>query len=169
MIKIGKSSRKAQFQISFGIIFSIILIIAFIAVSFYVIKIFLGFRTCGEIGRFYQELQSSIENAKRSPETSQVFSAAMPSSVEYACIADLSKSARGQKSGLYEEISLVNKNLALYPKTKCSGLGGIDLIGIDIANITLNENPFCVKTEKGKISLKIEKALYERLVKVSRA
>ena len=162
-------NKKGGFEMSFGMIFSILLIIAFVFVSFYVIKVFLGIKNCGELGRFYEELQASIENAKKSPETSQKITSLLPTSIEYMCIVDLNESGKGQRSGLYEELLLVNRNFAVYPKTKCKGLGGIDLKYANIAGITQSENPFCIKVEGGKISLRVEKTLYEKLVRISRA
>jgi uncharacterized protein (UPF0333 family) len=168
MKKRGKN-KKAQFQISFGMIFSIILIIAFIAVAFYVIRVFLNMKNCGLIGRFYQEVQESVTNAYRSPATSQKISSMLPSSVEYVCVIDLNQNAKGSKSNIYDMLSLVNKNFVIYPKTKCSGFGGTDLTNLNMQGITASENPFCIKVEGGKINLKVEKDIYEKLVRITRA
>ncbi|MEM4270662.1 MAG: hypothetical protein QXO70_01045 [Candidatus Pacearchaeota archaeon] len=161
-----EKNKKGGMEISFGMIFSIILIIAFIAVAFYVIKIFLNIKTCGLVGRFYQEFQASIDTAFRSPETSQVFSASLPSSVEYVCFFDVNKDAKGPRRDIYDKIASVNKNLVLWPKVKCSGLIGYDIKHVDISQLTTNENPWCVKTEKSKINLKIEKGIYDKSVKI---
>lgn len=161
--------KKGDFQISFGMIFSIILIIAFIAVAFYVIRVFLNMKNCGLIGRFYQEVQESVTNAYRSPATSQKISSTLPGSVDYVCVINLNQSSKGPKSNIYDMLSLVNKNFVIYPKTKCTGFGGIDLSNINIQSITLNENPFCIDVQNGKVNLKVEKDIYEKSVRISRA
>jgi len=160
--------KKGQLQISFGMIFSIILIIAFIGVAIYVITIFLGIQRCGQIGNFYAGLQESVENAYRSPETSDDLSFSMPSKVEYVCFIDVERAPRGPMASIHEELSWINRNLVIHPKTDCSGLGGFDLAKIDIKELTSTENPFCIKTSRGKINLRVEKGLYDKSVKIIR-
>ena len=161
-------NKKAQFEISFGMIFSIILIISFIAVAFYVIKAFLGMRDCSEIGRFYQDVQNSISKAYKSPETNDEITATLPKGIEYVCVVDVNSEARGSASGIYDMLSLVNRNFAIYPKTSCSGLGGLDMKYLDVLGLTSAENPFCIKVENRKIKFRVEKALYDKLVKITR-
>jgi hypothetical protein len=161
-------SKRGQFQISFGMIFSIILIIAFIAVAFYVIKVFLGVKDCTQIGRLFQEVQDSVEKAYRSPETSDDISVTVPSHVEKVCIINLQASAKGPMSDAYDRLTLVNRNFVIYPKTECSDLGGIDLTKIDITSITSEENPFCIDVKKSKVNLRVEKGLYDKVVRITR-
>ena len=51
--------KRGQLQISFGMIFSIIIIIAFVAVFIYAITIFMGWKRCAETGLFKEDLQSA--------------------------------------------------------------------------------------------------------------
>ena len=59
--------KRGQIQISFGMIFSIIIIIAIVAVSIYVITIFLDFNKCGKVVLFYEDLEEEIQKAWESP------------------------------------------------------------------------------------------------------
>ena len=52
--------KRGQLQISFGMIFSIILIIAFVALAVYVIMIFLDTGKCANTGLFKNDLQQEI-------------------------------------------------------------------------------------------------------------
>src|SRR3989344_6292626 len=57
---IKKGVRKAQFEMSFSMIFSIILIAVFLVVAFIAINAFLGVRCSTEQGKFMQDLQSEV-------------------------------------------------------------------------------------------------------------
>jgi len=164
----AKRSKKGALEISFGMIFSIILIIAFIGAAFYVIKLFLSTKSCAEIGSFYTEVSENVERAWRSPETSQQATFYLPVSIDYICFVDSNSSKRGAYQGYYEEATLYGKNLVLYhPSKACSGLQSYELKHIDISEMTKTNNPYCIKVEKGKVALRIEKGIYDKNVKIS--
>jgi len=66
--------------------------------------------------------------------------------------------------GRYEES---NYNLFFYPTANACDIPAHTIDHVDIEKITLNRNPFCVKVNKGKINLIIEKELNDPLVKIS--
>ena len=66
-----KKSTKAQMKISFGMIFSIILIIVFIAFAFYAIKKFLDIQETAQIETFVNKLQGNIDKMWRSSQGSE--------------------------------------------------------------------------------------------------
>jgi len=168
MVKRGKLAKKGSLEISFGMIFSIILIIAFVGAAFYVIKIFLETKSCAETGSFYTEINDNVERAWRSPETSQTVTSFLPTSIEYVCFVDSNSSTRGMYKQYYEESTLYGKNLVLFPPSKaCSGLQAYELAHINLDEITKMDNPYCIKVEKGKITFKIEKGIYDKTVKIT--
>ena len=59
-------NKRGQIDISFGMIFSIILIIAVVGVAFYVINNFIELKKCTEIGLFYDDLKKYIDEAWQS-------------------------------------------------------------------------------------------------------
>lgn len=167
MLKRGKS-RKGSIKISFEMIFSIILIIAFVGAAFYVIKIFLGTKECAESGSFYTEINDNVGRAWRSPETSQIVTSFLPTSIEYVCFVNSNSSKRGAYQNFYDELTLYGKNLVLYPPSKaCSGLQAYKLGHINLDEITKINNPYCIKVERGKITFKIEKGIYDKSVKIT--
>ncbi len=48
-------------KLSFGMIFSIILIIVFLSFAFYAIKIFLNMQTTMQVGKFVEELRNDVD------------------------------------------------------------------------------------------------------------
>ena len=86
-----KRNKRGQLQISFGMIFSIILIIAFIAVFIYVITIFMGWKKCASTGLFKEDLQSTVNNAWQSDQYQDVFpksQSIVPSGITQICFID---------------------------------------------------------------------------------
>ena len=66
-----KKRKKAQIKLSFGMIFSIILIIVFLAFAFYAIKVFLGIQNTAQIGKFISDLKSDVDRVWKSTESSE--------------------------------------------------------------------------------------------------
>ncbi|MFH1431033.1 MAG: hypothetical protein ABIG37_01020 [Nanoarchaeota archaeon] len=155
--------------ISFGMIFSVILIIMFIVIAFYAINVFLDIKNCGQIGIFKQDLQNEINRAWSSQETSSVFDGILPSKIKEICFLDMSSSGKGKNIQYYEEIqkySPQNINMFFMPiKTGCGELG-FKLENIDIQNITKDNNPYCI-IKKEKTKIRIEKGFYEGKVRLS--
>ena len=64
----NKKSLRGQIQLSFGMIFSIIIIIATIAVAFYVISTFMDTSRCIDVENFYTRVEGqSIQPQIRYP------------------------------------------------------------------------------------------------------
>lgn len=158
-------------QISFGMIFSIILIIVFLAFAFYAIKTFMGIQNSAVIGKFFSEFQSDIDIAWRITESSQEKEYFLPSKLSYVCFADFESSSRGENSGLFSELkanSYSQENLFTYP----TGLFKIEskkVENIDLSEITKEENPFCIEIKDGKARVILSKNSGEALVVIERA
>ncbi len=163
--------KRGQLQISFGMIFSIILIIAFIAVAFYAIKLFLGWQKCAETGLFKQDLQDTIDTAWSHQEYEDTLTLNLPTSLTHVCFVDLSQRERGEHTEQYEKLKkygYVNLNMFFWPlKNACEGQKVFNLKHINITEIIQEKNPYCIKSEKGKVELRIEKGFYDILVKIS--
>lgn len=162
-----KRGRKGQININFGMIFSIILIIAFIAVAVFAISKFLTIKKCSETGLFKQDLQNSIDRAWSSEGTSQNFDIHLPSNLDYVCFVDLARGRRGEDADKYEELERVGAsdvNMFFWPlKKACEGQEGDLIKHLDIEEITENNNPKCFKNGR---DVTIEKGLYESRVKI---
>ena len=161
------SSKRSQMQIPFGMIFSIILIITFVALAVFAIAKFLDIKKCTQIGMFKEDLQESVDRAWTSDSTSETFSSSLPSGIQKICFVDLSESSRGKNKEHYSQAQLYvdkNKNMFFWPlESSCSGLKSFEIKHIDIEKVTEQENPYCVDSS-GKIEMKIEKDIYDALV-----
>lgn len=149
-----KFSKKGQgiFGMSFGFIFSIILIIALIGVTMYAIAFFLNLSGCTNIGLFYDSLQDEIDRAWSSGIYSDTLGKIPTGELEKAgiemiCFGELD-STTSDNPDLQRELEdalFENKdNLFLSPPNKaCEG----ELASYDIKHIQI-EKFFCVNVDK---------------------
>jgi len=73
---------------SFGMIFSIILIIAFIAFAFYAITKFLDWEEYGQIGLFVDDIQNDIDKMWQSDQGQKSYEYKLPKNVEQVCFKE---------------------------------------------------------------------------------
>jgi hypothetical protein len=168
----SKNSKKGQLKISFGMIFSIILIIAFLGVAIYAIVQFLSLLQCAETGMFKEDLQNKIDRAWKGGESRATFSKDLPSGLTRVCFIDLNGQAKGEHSNIFENISRRyggrdGKNMFFWPMGEaCSGQESFQIKHINISKITSRKNPYCIEAERGKVTIKIEKGIYDALVNI---
>ncbi len=176
-MKRGSKRKLGQLKISFSMLFSIILIIAFLAVAIYAIKFFLDQKKCAEQGIFKQDLQEEINRAWSSDESSFVFSHTLSKSLDYVCFINSKEGARGNTE-LYNDVLKYGltpeTNMFYWPLRKaCKDARVFSLEHIDIEKITEKENPYCIEVVEGKVKIKIEKGfsedkvLLEKIFKIS--
>lgn len=137
-------------KLSFGMIFSIILIIVFIAFAFYAIQKFLELQRSAQIGLFVNDLQSDVDKMWISSGGSEKEEYILPKKIDSICF----------KNDEYE-------NLVLYSSKK-EFMEGRKIKNIDIEEITKDENPFCIRNVDGKIKMTIKKDSGEPLVVITR-
>ncbi len=165
--------KSGQTEISFGMIFSIILIIFFLAAAFYAIKVFMGFSDTAKAGKFYTDLQSDIKNIwGNSAFSSGQHDYIIPSGINLVCFVDFSSDAKGKNSNLYTDLKMGtytgDENLVLYP-LKHNNFDSKRIDYIDLSEITSAENPFCIQTSNGKVSMILKKDIGQDLVTITRA
>ena len=166
-----KSKRSQEvFGMPISTIFSVFLIAIFIVVAFFAIKYFMNIGKCNEQGMLIDDLRGEIDDAWQSQSSSKTFSRSLPSGIEYACFADLSKGASATASTKEKEIYKELKknadytaNLFFYPqKNSCIKATNVEHVNMNMSN------PYCFSVENDKIEIKIEKGSYDSLVKVAR-
>jgi hypothetical protein len=162
-------SKRSQgvFGMSFGVIFSIILIVFFLVAAFIAIKFFLGFQKQAEFGIFLEDLQAEINGVWKSHESSVRFESLVNNEVDYVCFINMSAPASGSsvEGEIYSEIRVGNpeNNFAFYPPQ----------IAADLSHAKLEhfamplENPLCIPVNEGKVEIIIEKNFGEALPRVS--
>ena len=177
MKKRGKGLYKSgQIQITFGMIFSIILIVAFVGAAFWGIWQFMKINKCAQAGIFKTDLQHKIDVAWNAPSSDDFFNGTLPSKIQYVCFVDFNseKKETSTTSGFYDKFELFNigdlnnpNNVVLYPtEDVCAGQKAFRLEHIDIATITETRNPYCVLNKNGDVDIVIEKNLREALVRL---
>lgn len=133
--------RKGEMKLSFGMIFSIFLIIIFIAFAFYVIPKFLGFQNQISVGKFIDEFKSDVEKMWKSTQGSQELEYSLPEKITEVCFNDESK---------------------VYFKPL--GVGeGFDYMKIEHLDVGTG---LCIDSSNGEIKMTIKKDFGEVLVKI---
>ena len=163
-------NKKAQLELSFGMIFSIILIIIFISFAFYAIQTFIGVQNSVQVGKFASDFQNDIDNIWKGSQGLQKKEYFLPKKINFVCFADYSSEGRGENRNFYGELEFVyyeNENLFFYPVGSAEGLSAKEMKHIDLTKTTETENPLCVKNVRGKISFTIQKDFNEALVTIT--
>jgi hypothetical protein len=139
-----------QMKISFGMIFSIILIIIFLSFSFYAISKFLELQENVKIEKLQDDLQSDVDKMWKSPQGSQKVQYLIPNKIESVCFTN-------------DEYGNFILNARDIKETKKD-----DIEHIDIVKITEIEDPFCVENDNGKVKMILKKDYGEALVLIER-
>ena len=165
-----KKEVAGQIKMSFGMIFSIILIIVFLVFAFYAIKIFLGIGDEAKTQKFISDFQSDINRIWISDgESSEEKEYSLPSKIPYVCFVDFDISATGNNAGFYKELKRAyygSENMIFYP-IGSSEVESAELKNINLDSIISYENPYCIDND-GKIILTLSKNYGEALVSVKR-
>ncbi|MBS3089391.1 hypothetical protein J4461_00745 [Candidatus Pacearchaeota archaeon] len=148
--------KRGQLQLSFGMIFSIILIIVTVAVAFYIITRFLDTGECLKIQLFYDDLEKEVDNVWRSPLAEKIFRSGLSGKVESVCFGSpqlLSISNYSNEQRVLQRYSEFDYNVFMYPTLRAcdSNLGFHKLEHASIPK------SFCVKTKEGEVSLRLIK------------
>jgi len=137
-----------QLEISFGMIFSIILIIIFLAFGFYAITKFIGLQNSIQIENFLRDFQNDVDGMWKSNQGSQNLVYSLPNQIISVCF----------KNDEFQNLQFTSNGI----------IKGKMIEHIDIAKTTKDESPLCIQKIKGKISLTIVKEYGETLVSVER-
>lgn len=141
-----KKGKKAQLQLSFGMIFSIILIVVFIAFAFYAIMKFLDINKSSQIGTFVNDLKEDIESRWKASYGSQEVEYSLPSKIEKVCFSE-------------------NSELYFRPPGSGGDFDYIEISHLDIAKMTENGD-FCIDKTGEKIKMVIKKNSGDALVTI---
>jgi hypothetical protein len=161
-----KRGQQSSFGMSFGMIFSIFLIIIFVATAIIVITVFLDFSSSANVGQFMDDFQSEVTKAWRSSGTSKSFDLDLSSDITKVCFANLSAPINAHYD-VFREIryyELDGYNMFLFPASEAEGFGRKEIEHLDINEITRSSNPRCFDNP-GKVT--ISKGPRDRLVTVS--
>ena len=159
--------RRAQLQLSFGMMFSIIIIIATVGVSIYFITKIINAQDCTKLQLLKDDLQNSIDKMWRSPFGQEDFKSSISSGITKVCIGIPPTIIGGTYAKVLEEIEVYvdeGENLFFYPpKNACKA---------NFASAKLNHlkdsNFQCFDVVKGQVSFKIIKKDLDPLVTIQK-
>ena len=166
----------AQFEMSFGMIFSILLIIAFIIVAFIAINSFLGLRCSAEQGLFIKDLQNKINLIWRVGGADDLFESKINGcNIDYVCFWDPERFGKGRFVSFLEasENGFIDfdgekgkHNLYFYPRRE-SNIASSLLNHININSSAMPDNPTCYREEEGIFTIPLKKNLNEDSIRIS--
>ena len=148
--KIGvKPDKRGQMKLSFGMIFSIFLIIIFIAFAVYAITKFINLQKTIQIESFVKNLQTDVDRAwGPAGKTFSNETYSLPNKVEAVCFTN-----NEFNNLMFRSSELIDRK---------------NIIHIDISKITTSEDPYCISNINGKVKLIISKDFREDLVTIIR-
>jgi len=164
--------KKGALSLSFGMIFSIIMIIAILGVAFYAISYFLNLQKCSSVGLFHNDFQNKLDNAWIAEMVSEEFSLNLPEKITAVCFGNLGNpgSLSAETERIYEEVmrysTLIqqeNSNMFLHPQEKSCDMGYQKAKHIDLTEL---EKFTCFPNVEGKVTFKIEKSSEDALVRI---
>lgn len=158
-------------KLSFGMIFSIILIVVFLAFAIYAIMKFLDIQKGVQVGQFSNDLQTDIDKMWKGSQGSIEQTYRIPSGVDYVCLADFNSPKKGINMDKYSDLRKVFyefENLVFYPIGSGAGLDSIVVRHINLSNTVSSENPLCFPNEDGKVKMIIKMNPGDTLVTVSK-
>lgn len=140
-------SKRGQMKMSFGMIFSIILIVIFIAFAIFAITKFLNLQKSINTSQFITNMQSDVDNVYQSPQSNQPVSYNAPRSVVQACFTNST-----------------SDNLLFFDKSGNIIPGG-NIQDINLSYMTRNGDD-CFNATNGKINFVLSKNFKENLVTI---
>jgi len=135
-------------KLSFGMIFSIFLIIIFIAFAVYAITKFINLQKTIQMESFARDLQSDVNDMWNSPRGSQEETYSLPNKVEAVCFTN-----NEFHNLMFRSSEILEEN---------------NIEHLDIVTITSGEDPYCIPNINGKVKLIISKDFNEDLVTITR-
>jgi hypothetical protein len=161
-----RQDRRGQIDISFGMIVSIIIVIATVAIGFYVITYFLDLSSCTKVGSFWKSMDDDVNKAWNSVMTETSINLNLPSGIAYACLGNETPSSANDQlifSGLRVPTYSAGTNVFLYPAGKACGLASKKLEHVKIGNF------FCIPVKSGVVSIRLSKGISDQLVTLSKS
>ncbi len=157
--------RRGQLHLSFGMIFSIIIIIATLAIAGYILVRFLDFGTTISCKIFFKNVQDEIDKAWAADLTSKVIAFPVPKEVLGACFGNSTQSPlKSKDQERFDDLQAFqgDSNVYLYPSGKgCSFSDG---------HFTLKhaQTPgfFCVAQQNSKIQFRLTKEFHDASVRL---
>jgi hypothetical protein len=165
-------NKRGAIELSFGMIFSIIIMIAIIGVAVYAISAFLDIGKTSKLGLFHQKFQEIVDEIWASSITNRIVSFTVPGNIEFVCFGELDgNSYNPQFEDQFTELKRYasgfeqrSTNRFLYPPAKAKDFAYKQIDKIDISGLT---NGFdCFRTREGTVKIRFVKEEFDPFVRV---
>ncbi len=161
--------KRGQVQLSFGMIFSIIIIIATLAVAGYIIVKFLNIGTEVSCGLYFNDLQEEIDRAYFAQgEIQDVFNEKIPDGINSVCFGNSSQQLIDrndeEKFDEFQFYSKPGNNMFFWPRSVCNNRE----FSYSLEHINA-DGFFCISVSNEKAGIKISKGKFDAFVKLTRA
>jgi hypothetical protein len=149
----------------FGLIFAMFLIVVFIVIAFIAVGHFLEIGRTSEVGKFYTDLQESVDEAWHGQRSEFNFEVNLPSEIVRVCFANLTAEITnpGVDYQMIEMFEVYEANTFLIPPASAESLEWHNIENINVSKITSGRNPYCVDSSE---DLRIKKDFYDKLVTI---
>ncbi len=165
-------NKRGTIELSFGMIFSIIIMVAIIGVAVYAISVFLDIGKTSQLGLFHQQFQETIDEVWASSITNKISSFSLPMSIELVCFGSISGNIYNpQYESEFKELKKYsssfekqNANRFFYPSDKGGEFNYKKIGKIDLSAM----NGFdCFKVKSGVLKIRLIKEEFDALVKIT--
>ena len=162
------ANKRGDIQLSFGMMFSMFLIVVFIVVAIIAINAFLGVQCSVSSGQFIKDFQAKVNELYASSGQDVPFKSSLGNcKIDYVCFFDSEKRVSGSSKAMGEEFEgkiTAGNNLYFYP-AKSKDFLSVNIKYIDMSKFS--ENPYCIKVAGGNVEIRLTKELEDVYVKVS--
>jgi hypothetical protein len=141
-------NKRGQMDISFGMIFSIILIIIFLVFGFYAIKKLIELQQTVQIETFLKDFQNDVDKMWKGVQGSQEVKYTLPTRITAVCF----------QNDEFQNLKFVSSTLVI----------GKQINNIDILNTIKEADSLCIPNVKGKTTMRLTKNYGETLVTISK-
>lgn len=140
--------KRGAIDLSFGSIFSTILIITFIVFGIYGITKFLDLQKTVQIEKFFRDLQSEIDTMWKRAQGSQPVEYILPKNIEAVCF----------KEDEFENLQFRSERI----------IPGKNILNIDIDKTIGSSDALCIPNVDGKVKMVLVKNFGEVLVTITK-
>ena len=155
---------KRGLELTFSMIFSIIIIIAIVGVSFYAINYFLNLGKCTEISLFFKEFKDEVDKAWASEITRDTYIGKLPRKIESVCFHENNAIGTGEEYEELKDYFRIGGNIFLYPSEATCNQVYKKIQHVDLSELGW----YCFPVRNNKVEIPLEKGSFDALVKVKK-
>jgi hypothetical protein len=163
--------KRGQFRISFGMMFSMILIAVFVFLAFYVISMFLDIKDEVETGGFIDDLGDEIERLHKSTGGAEKTKTLRlgKDEITHVCFFDFERGQSGPYDEQFNDIkrkTSASDNFYFYPR-RFAEFDSAEIKHVDMENF--EQNPYCIRAQDREFEFRLSKDIGDSLIKISRS